>query len=43
MIHLNFDPNDDRADVKNPENPKHKDDKDNTADQKNPNNDKHQG
>ncbi len=42
MINLNFDPND-RGDVKNPNNPKHKPDRDNNADQQNPNNDKYQG
>lgn len=31
-------PNDQRSNVKNPNNPQHKDDKDNRSDQKNPNN-----
>lgn len=35
-------PNDNRADVKNPNNPAHKHDQDNRADQRNPNNPNHQ-
>ena len=36
-------PNDQRSDVKNPNNPDHKRDSDNRADQKNPNNRAHPG
>ncbi len=35
-------PNDNRGDVKNPNNPKHKDDRDNDSRQRNPQDPKHQ-
>lgn len=36
-------PNDQRSDVKNPNNPDHKHDRDNRGDQRNPNNPAHPG
>lgn len=36
-------PNDQRSDVKNPNNPEHAKDRDNRSQQKNPNNPKHPG
>jgi len=36
-------PNDQRSDVKNPNNPAHKSDQDNTANQKNPNHPEYKG